>query len=66
MIVDFIKDNKIIEYNGKYWHNENEDKKRYNILKSLGYEIFVVNSDDYNRNHQNENIITDCIKFLTC
>jgi hypothetical protein len=66
MILDFKKDNKIIEYNGKYWHNEEDDDIRKKILNDMGYDVLYVYSDDYNRNNKNKKIIEDCVKFLTC
>jgi hypothetical protein len=31
----------------------------------MGYEVFIVNSDEYNRNKKSEDIIDKCVKFLT-
>lgn len=66
MIVDFKKNNKIIEYNGVYWHNINKDNIRYNILKDMGFDVFIVSSDEYNRNNKNNVIINNCLNFLSC
>ncbi len=65
-MIDFKQNNRIIEYNGKYWHNDKLDEIRYEILKDIGYDVMVVSSDEYNRNNKNEKIIENCIKFLTC
>jgi hypothetical protein len=40
MIVDFKYKNKIIEYNGNYWHDCDKDNIRYEILKKMA-KIFV-------------------------
>ena len=66
MMIDFKHKNKIIEYNGNYWHNANKDNIRYSILKEMGYDVLVVTSDEYNRNKKSIEIIDKCHKFLTC
>ncbi|MDA3778946.1 MAG: hypothetical protein PF487_01740, partial [Bacteroidales bacterium] len=66
MIVDFKRNNKIIEYNGTYWHNIDEDKIRYDILNDMGFDVFPVSSDDYSRNKKNKIVIEECLKFLIC
>lgn len=66
MIVDFIKENKIIEYNGIYWHNDKDDEIRNNILNDLGYEVLYITSDEYNKNKKDTSIVDKCIKYLTC
>ena len=66
MIVDFKYGNKIIEYNGQYWHNTEKDKIRYNILKKMGYDVLVVTSDEFNRNKKPKEIINKCLNFLQC
>lgn len=64
MMLDFKQKNKIIEYNGLYWHNEIDDKIRYDILSEMGYDIMIITSDEYNRNKKDLNIIENCINFL--
>jgi very-short-patch-repair endonuclease len=61
-----ILNNKIIEYNGVYWHDNAKDEIRYDVLKKMGYDVLVVTSDEYNRNKKPIKIIDNCIKFLTC
>lgn len=66
IILDFIQDKNIIEYNGNYWHSKENDDIKYNILKEMGYNIMVVTSSDYNRNKKDEKIIENCLNFLQC
>jgi len=66
MLLDFKHKNKIIEYNGIYWHNQEDDIIRYEILRKMGYDVLVVTSDEYNRNKKSEKIIKKCNNFLTC
>lgn len=66
MILDFKYKNKIIEYNGIYWHNEIEDKIRYDVLRKMGFNVLVITSDDYNKNKKPEEIIKKCNEFLLC
>jgi len=47
--VDFKQKNNIIEYIGKYWHNDIEIKERINILNKLGYNVLIITSDEYNK-----------------
>jgi len=66
MMFDFKQKMKIIEYNGKYWHNNVKDNIRYSILKDIGYDILVIDSDEYNRNNKSDHIIEKCLNFLSC
>lgn len=64
--VDFKKGNKIIEFDGDYWHSsekqKNIDKKRTNFLKSKGYDILRIKEKKYKKNK--EKILNECLKFL--
>jgi hypothetical protein len=66
MLHDFKQNNKIIEYNGIYWHNNVKDSKRYQILKKMGYEILVITSDEYRKGKMSEEVIDKCLNFLQC
>lgn len=66
MMLDFKQNNKIIEYNGNYWHSKEKDNLRYKILEDMGYEILIVTSDEYRRDKLDEKIINKCINFLQC
>lgn len=61
---DFVYNNKIIEYDGVYWHDDEKDKKRNDFYLKMGYELFIVTSDDFNRNKKDDNIIDKCVSFL--
>lgn len=64
--VDFKCGNKIIEFDGTYWHTtekqKNIDKTRDEFLKSKGYEILRVDEKYYYKNKPE--IIEECIKFI--
>jgi len=61
---DFVCGNKIIEYYGVFWHENNKDKKRNEFYNKLGYELLVITSDDFNRNKKDIKIIKKCLNFL--
>jgi hypothetical protein len=61
--VDFLFNNKIIEFDGKYWHsNIDKENEREKFILSKKYEIFHVNEIDFRRNP--EKVIEKCLKFL--
>ena len=66
ILPDFKLNNKIIEFDGDYWHSLEKTKKRdkfFNrFLKSKGYKIKRVKENDYYKNKNK--IINKCIKFL--
>jgi len=64
MMLDFKQRNKVIEYNGKYWHSKERDKIRRSILEDMGYDVLFIDSDEFNRNNKNVKIIEKCINFL--
>lgn len=64
MMLDFKQNNKIIEYNGNYWHTKAIDDIKYKILRNMGFDIMVVTSDEYNRDKKDEKIIEKCVNFL--
>ena len=66
----FIPDiNKIIEFDGDYWHDQNlpgnikRNKKRDNTLKESGYDVLHIKEKDYKQNKQET--LEKCLKFLT-
>ena len=66
IFVDFKYKNKIIEFDGDYWHNKPEqiiqDKLRDEYLTSVGYEILRVKESEYIKNK--EEMVNKCIIFL--
>lgn len=69
VLPDFIDlhNNKIIEFDGDYWHSESKvnpvrEKERENKIKKQGYEIFRVREQDYNKDK--EKVIQKCLNFL--
>jgi hypothetical protein len=68
---DFILENKIIEFDGVYWHDfkrrgkpenyKRESKKDAELIKN-GYKILRVNELEYEKDRKNT--IEKCIKFL--
>ena len=58
--MDIVEPNKKIniEYDGVYWHNENDDKIRDEKLKENGWKILRISSDELNRNKQDMEPIT--------
>jgi very-short-patch-repair endonuclease len=66
MLVDFKLYNKIIEFDGDYWHSNelqiNKDNKRDNFLTSKGYSILRIKESEYKINK--EGVINKCLNFL--
>ena len=65
----YVKDiNKILEFDGYYWHNQREgvreyDAKREENLRRLGYtNIYRVKEEDYRANP--EKVVNECLEFL--
>lgn len=63
---DFLYNNKIIEFNGTYWHSKPSniirEQKRNQILLDAGYYIHIVWEHEYNLNK--EKVIDECLNFL--
>jgi hypothetical protein len=63
--IDFLYDNKIVEYDGDYFHQNNveRDNVRDNFLRSLGYDILRIKHSECKRD------FNDCVerakKFLS-
>lgn len=65
----YVKDNnKVIEFDGDYWHgekrgNQKRDKDREDKLRSLGYtNILHVKERDYKNNP--DKVIEECLQFI--
>lgn len=64
LFLDFKYKNKIIEYNGKYWHNDVKDNLRKKTLENMGYKYKIITSDQYSRYNKSIEIIYECINFI--
>jgi hypothetical protein len=62
--IDFKCGNKIIEFDGVYWHRDSTEKdtKRNSTYENLGYELLIINENDINKDI--DELINKCIKFL--
>lgn len=69
IMIDFIYKNKIIEFDGDYWHgkkrgNKKRDNDKDGEIKKLGYEILRIKENAYNKDKFK--VFKKCIKFLCC
>lgn len=66
LMTDFKMNNKIIEFNGDYWHSLEEVKKKdeikNNFLKEKGYDVLIIKESEYLKNKKE--IIQTTINFL--
>ncbi len=64
MFVDFNLKEKIIEFDGEYWHlnREDNDNKRDEILRSRGFNVFHIKEKEYRNNP--DSILEQCMRFL--
>jgi len=62
--IDCISSNKIIEFNGEYWHSKTQkyDYERKYILEQRGYDVLFINERDWYDNR--EMVINKCMEFL--
>ena len=61
--LDFKYRNKIIEFDGLYWHkNKENDTLRDGILNTRGFKILRISDIDYNNDPQTT--INRCINFI--
>lgn len=61
------KQNKIIEFDGAYWHGFSDSKKENDLERDKriiesGYKLFKVDELDYRKNH--DKVIQECLEFL--
>lgn len=63
--LDYTLGNKIIEFDGEYWHRDTEEKDRDRdlYLEELGYEVLRIKEEEYRSDPQKE--IRRCVQFLT-
>jgi len=64
MYLDFVYKDKVIEFDGAYWHRNSEehDKIRDEILKNKGYKILRIKEKYYKKDKNKE--IEKCSNFL--
>ena len=63
-ILDFVAGNKVIEYDGTYWHSDKEKEEAKDaFLRHKGYEVLHIMDDDYTKNPEEQ--LNRCINFLT-
>lgn len=63
-VLDFVYDNKIIEFDGKYWHMDEEKETAKDVfLNSKGFKILHITDGEYFSDKQET--LNKCIKFLT-
>lgn len=64
--VDFLYGNKIIEFDGTYWHSSKKiikkDKLKTKLLENKGYEVLRIKEKDFNE--APHEAITKCCSFL--
>jgi len=62
-LIDFVLNNKIIEFDGIYWHkNDIKDVARDEYLMESGFEIFRVKEEDYY--NFPDRVLKECMDFL--
>jgi hypothetical protein len=62
IFIDFMYDNKIIEYDGEYFHDKDEDSKRDTYLESLGFITLRISHKECCKERTAQ--ISKCIEFL--
>lgn len=61
--LDFVYRNKIIEFDGDYWHKDDEkEQAKSDFLKYKGYEVLHIKEHLYYKDKQK--VIEECIQFL--
>lgn len=61
---DFILNNKIIEYDGMYWHDKKNDNIRNDFYAKNGYKLLTINEVEFNRSKKDPSVINKCLTFL--
>lgn len=68
--IDFVCENKIIEYDADYWHKSRKeyDKLRDTILEKRGYTVLRISDSEYNNTKKGmrnkQKTIEKCVEFL--
>lgn len=62
-VLDFVHENKVIEYDGRYWHGDEEKEKgKDTFLNYKGFQVLHIFDDEYKINPQEQ--LNKCIRFL--
>lgn len=64
VFVDFLYGNKIIEYDGEYWHNKETDDLRDEYFKSIGYSTLRIYHSECSTKIDRRKMIERAIEFL--
>jgi hypothetical protein len=62
--LDFKFRDKIIEYDGGYWHTQERDTVRNESYERLGYKLMIITDKDYNRDTKSKSVVNQCLEFL--
>lgn len=64
IFADYVYKNKIIEFDGNYWHKNSEkiDKQKDLIYEKLGFKVLRVTEKEYKQDKNK--VILKCLKFL--
>jgi len=66
--VDFKCGNKIIEFDGIYWHKNSKEKDeiRNTVYKNSGYQILIINENNLvdKKNKISNELINECVNFI--
>ena len=60
--LDFVYQDKVIEYDGKYWHNEEKDVMKDKFLEYKGYKVLRIVDNNYQKDPEIE--LKKCLEFL--
>jgi hypothetical protein len=64
--IDFKCGNKLIEFDGVYWHKDSQEKdiRRNKTYEKLGFKLLIINENDLINNKINNKLIDKCLKFI--
>jgi very-short-patch-repair endonuclease len=64
--IDFKCGNKLIEFDGVYWHKDSQEKdiRRNETYEKLGYKLLIINENDLINNKINNELIDKCLRFI--
>jgi hypothetical protein len=64
--IDFKCGNKVIEYDGEYWHKNRieSDTLRKDFYKRNNLKLLILTEKDFNRNNKKSDTIKKCLSFI--